>query len=94
MGSLSRLPCVWHGGGDGLARAGNRGCLLGRITFAFVLGPSAEKSCACCLWYKGTVLSLENVSAKAWNCVEREMYLLLVVEEFIIAEAWSSDYLP
>jgi len=24
---------------------------------------------------------------------QREMYLLLVVEEFIIAEAWSSDYL-
>jgi hypothetical protein len=30
VGSLSRLPCIWHGGGDGLARAGNRGCLLGR----------------------------------------------------------------
>jgi hypothetical protein len=39
------------------------------------------------------VLSLANVSAKAWSCVEREMYLLLVVEEFIIAEAWNSDYL-
>jgi len=50
VGSLSRLPCVWHGGGDEFARVGNLGCLLGRITFAFVLGSAAEKSCVCCLW--------------------------------------------